>query len=172
LEYIAWFKELNKESIPLVGGKGANLGEMYNIPLPIPPGFCVTSYAYKSFLDETGLRNEINEILNGLELGDTEKIHAASKQISDLILGREVPSEIRNEIIESYEMLDISKEVVEATKGTPLDAITSASKNPPFVAIRSSATAEDLPEASFAGQQETAQRRASDFRSGRQPLAA
>src|SRR3990172_6714316 len=133
MQFIKKFKEISKKDINLAGGKGANLGEMVKISLPVPLGFVVTSKAYDFFLKKNDLIAKIQKILSGLKSEETKKIATSSKKIKDLILSRNLPSEILNEIDKAYEKL--GKNV--------------------YVAVRSSATAEDLPTASFAGQQAT-----------------
>lgn len=134
---VIWLSELDKSDIPLAGGKGANLGEMFRNEIPVPNGFVVDSRTFTNFIERTGLRNKIIEILDGLNEEDTEKLTSASKQIRELIESTEMLPEIKEEIRRAYRQL--CEEEGEKV----------------YVAIRSSATAEDLPEASFAGQQET-----------------
>jgi len=129
---ILWFKEINKNSIPEVGGKGANLGEMTKAGIPVPQGFCVTAQAYFYYLDKTGIKGKITGFLKGLNPEDNKKLNAVSKEIKKLILKTPLPKDLETEIKDSY---------------TKLGGFA--------VAVRSSATAEDLPEASFAGQQAT-----------------
>jgi pyruvate,water dikinase len=136
MSYVAWFKQLNKESIPLVGGKGANLGEMFNIGLPIPPGFVITAPTYKLFIEKTKIKTKIEKLLEGLNVENNTQLQATSKKIQKLISSTRVPKEMAKEFISSYEKMNEGKQEV-------------------FVAVRSSATAEDLPGASFAGQQAT-----------------
>lgn len=131
---IAWFEELTKDSIPLVGGKGANLGEMTQAKLPVPEGFVVTAKAYEKFLKEMKIRDEIQSILK-INVDDSAELMKASKKIRKLIEGTSVPTSIQKDITSAYNKLDDSGQAL--------------------VAVRSSATAEDLPDASFAGQQET-----------------
>ncbi len=150
---IAWFKDISKEDGALVGGKGANLGEMFNAKFPIPNGFVVTSDAYKLFLEKTGVQSMINEVLRDLNIEDNDKLQEASKRIQDLILAQEMPVEISNDIKKAYEGMNISSDLANIPKGT-IDFIQTGRDNP-FVAVRSSATAEDLPNFSFAGQQAT-----------------
>ena len=134
---IMWFEELTKSSLAEAGGKGANLGEMANAGFPIPPGFVVTSDAYFKHLDHNRIREKITSILDGLDVNDNEALNNVSKEIEDLILQGEMPPAIQREIIDAYKKLNerMGKET--------------------YVAVRSSATAEDLPTASFAGQQST-----------------
>ncbi len=151
---IAWFKELSKKDIPLVGGKGANLGEMYNVGIPVPPGFIVTAEAYKHFLEESGIADEIYFVLENLNVEDNKELQAASKKIQEIIVRAQMPKEIAEEIIENYESMNVDEEVFKKA-GKEALSIIKAGREPPFVAVRSSATAEDLPTASFAGQQAT-----------------
>ena len=137
---VLWFEELGKEDVPLVGGKCANLGEMINAGIPVPPGFAVSAYAYKRFIEETGIAQRIYDILDETitDPKDPKQYEEASKKIRALIESTPIPEYLQKEIVEAYRKLSEktgSKEV--------------------FVAVRSSATAEDLPGASFAGQQET-----------------
>ncbi|MBS7613384.1 phosphoenolpyruvate synthase, partial [Candidatus Bathyarchaeota archaeon] len=137
---VLWFEELGKEDVPLVGGKCANLGEMINAGIPVPPGFAVSAYAYKLFLEETNIAEEVYSIIKETvkDPNDPKQYEEASAKIRSLIESTSIPSSIEKAIKESYKMLNDRVGAVEA-----------------FVAVRSSATAEDLPDASFAGQQET-----------------
>ncbi|MEM2632398.1 MAG: PEP/pyruvate-binding domain-containing protein, partial [Nitrososphaerota archaeon] len=137
---ILWFEEVRKEDVPLVGGKNANLGEMINAGIPVPPGFAITAYAYKKFITETGIAEKIYEIIKEkvVDPNNPEQYEQASKEIRKLIEATPMPKEIENEIRKAYKQLSKKVGAVEVS-----------------VAVRSSATAEDLPDASFAGQQET-----------------
>ncbi len=138
---ILWFEELTKDDVPLVGGKNANLGELLRSGIPVPPGFAVTAYAYKRFIEETGIKDKIYEILREKvpsSAAKPEDYIEASKEIRRLIESTPMPKYIEEEIKKAYR--ELSKRV---------------GKEEEFVAVRSSATAEDLPGASFAGQQET-----------------
>ena len=134
--YILWFDEFGKDDIAQVGGKGANLGEMTKIGIPVPPGFVVTSQAYFYFLKENNLRPKIKAILQIVNPKHIETYQEAAEKIQKLILHSPVPSDLALQIMKAYLKLG------------------HGFKNP-LVAVRSSATAEDLPSASFAGQQET-----------------
>src|SRR3989344_1671937 len=151
MEFVLWFNEISKEDINMAGGKGANLGEMYNLKLPVPPGFVVTSDAYKYFLERNGIDKEIYRILDGLDIDNPQAIMNASEKIQRIILNTEMPDEIKSEIVENYDNLNID-EGLKNLGGSAL-SLVKAGKDPVFVAVRSSATAEDLPDASFAGQQ-------------------
>jgi len=131
-KFVAWFDELGKEDIPLAGGKGANLAEMTRAGIPVPPGFIVTSDAYFHFLNRAGLEQEMRQLLEPLDVEDSQKLKEVSDKVKKKIFASSMPEEIANEIKEAYGKLG---------RG--------------LVAVRSSATAEDLPEASFAGQQRT-----------------
>jgi len=150
---IAWFKDISKDDGVLVGGKGANLGEMFNAKFPIPKGFVVTSDAYKSFLDSSGLQPIINQVLENLDVEDSTALEKAAERIQDLILSHDMPAEIKTDIKRAYSNLNVNLDLINVPKAT-MDFI-QAGRDDPFVAVRSSATAEDLPEFSFAGQQAT-----------------
>ncbi|MBI2832253.1 MAG: phosphoenolpyruvate synthase [Chloroflexi bacterium] len=129
---IVWFNEVRKGDIGLVGGKGANLGEMTNTGIPVPPGFIVTAKAYFDFLEASNLTDKIRSLLQSLDVKDSERLQETAAKVQKLILGTPMPREIADGIKQAYR---------EMGKG--------------LVAVRSSATAEDLPDASFAGQQST-----------------
>jgi pyruvate,water dikinase len=154
-KYIYWFSELGKKDIPIAGGKGANLGEMYNVDFPVPPGFVISSKAYKDFIEETLIKEEIVKILAGLNVDDTQALHEASSKIKELILSQPMLPKIKNAIVEAYENLSVGARYAEVKLSKEAMQLIKAGREAPFVAVRSSATAEDLPTASFAGQQET-----------------
>ncbi len=133
--HVLWFEHIRKTDIPLVGGKGANLGEMYHAGIPVPNGFVVTAKAYFDFLKTTSLRKKILSEISGLDVNDSKKLQQASKNIKTAILAAKMPESLEEEIKAHYHEL--------------------SGEYDKFVAVRSSATAEDLPDASFAGQQET-----------------
>jgi len=132
MKLVAWFNEVDKDDVGLVGGKGANLGELTKAGIPVPSGFVLTSHAYFSFLDQSGLRREIQSRLSSLDVNDSGQLQRVAAEIRDLIAGSPMPSETASLIMRCYREMG----------GGP-------------VAVRSSATAEDLAEASFAGQQST-----------------
>ncbi|MBI2415009.1 phosphoenolpyruvate synthase [candidate division WWE3 bacterium] len=132
---ILWFNQVNKGDIPLVGGKGANLGEMYRHGIPVPNGFCVTAKAYFDFVKKTSLKQKIVAELSGLDVSDSKALMKASKNIKTAILAADMPDELEVLLKTNYQEL--------------------CGNSDKKVAVRSSATAEDLPDASFAGQQET-----------------
>ncbi|MFA6416276.1 MAG: phosphoenolpyruvate synthase [Candidatus Paceibacterota bacterium] len=141
-EFILWFENLGIEDVPLVGGKNAALGEMYSnlteLGLRVPNGFAITAYAYRYFLEKTGLKDGIKKALDGLDTHNLRDLQKRGKAVRDMILKTKMPPELEKVAYEAYEKLSASAGVKN------LD-----------VAVRSSATAEDLPDASFAGQQET-----------------
>ncbi|MFH1307550.1 MAG: phosphoenolpyruvate synthase [archaeon] len=152
--YVKWLSELSKDDVAKVGGKGANLAEMYNNKFPVPPAFVITSETYKSFLEKTGIDKEIYSILEKLDEEDTDELDEASKKIREIIETPEMPKDMQEEILEAYEHLDINREALQQASGDAL-AILKKGKEPVFVAVRSSATAEDSDAASFAGQQDS-----------------
>ncbi|HWG90363.1 MAG TPA: phosphoenolpyruvate synthase [Candidatus Thermoplasmatota archaeon] len=135
---VVWATSIGKGDLEIVGGKGANLGEMMSIGLPVPPAFVVTAGAFRDFLAATGLKDRIYPLLEKVDVDDNKALHAASDQVRQMILETPMPAELEKQIVEAYRSL------AKAEK-----------EDNPLVAVRSSATAEDLPEASFAGQQDT-----------------
>lgn len=141
MKYIRWFHEIGAAEVDLVGGKGANLGEVTRAGFPVPPGFCVTAPAYRELIEVTGLYPIIQNILDKTDLRDPAFVAASASQIRELITQQPIPVQMANEILDGYRDL-----------GHEMNLADPASLP---VAIRSSATAEDLPTASFAGQQDT-----------------
>jgi len=139
-KFVLWFDEIGMEDVPLVGGKSASLGEMTRrTGVPVPFGFATTAEAYRYYLRENKLDEKIGEILKEIkDPDDTGTLQSVGARIRKLVATAEMPPDLEQEIVEAYELL--SEKVGESD---------------PFVAVRSSATAEDLPDASFAGQQET-----------------
>ena len=145
MSYVAWFKDLHKDSIPVAGGKGANLGEIFNVGLPVPPGFAVTAQTYKEYLERTNIQPKIADLLKDLDVEDTDSLQRMATKIQELIISTPIPEDIAEEIKDNYELLGAdTKEAHDLIQGKDV-----------FVAVRSSATAEDLPSLSFAGQQAT-----------------
>ena len=135
--YILWFKEIKMEDLPFVGGKCASLGEMTqgldNLGVTVPNGFAITVKAYEDFLAQNGLLNDIQGMLEQIDINDVNSLSTLAKKIRTEILKAPLLPDMEKSILESYKMLG----------------------NNATVAVRSSATAEDLPDASFAGQQES-----------------
>jgi len=142
MSYLRWFKDISIKDVPLVGGKNASLGEMYSQltqkGIKVPNGFAITAEAYFDFLKEGGIYEEIKRILNTYNLRDVKELQQAGKLIRSLILKTPLPQKLQAEVLSAYQKL--SQEYGEKNVD---------------VAVRSSATAEDLPSASFAGQHET-----------------
>ena len=149
-DFIKWFSELNKSSGSIAGGKGANLAEMYNLGVPVPPGFIVTAQAYDYFIKKAGIGDKIKILLGKIDYENTAKLDEITKEIRELITEAKMPDEMEEEIIDAYETLSSEK-----TREKTADHLLEKSREKAFVAVRSSATTEDLAEASFAGQQET-----------------
>ncbi len=139
--FIKWFEELGIQDVPLVGGKNASLGEMIrNLSskgVSVPSGFAITAYAYKYTIEKAGIDQRIREILSDLNTHDVNNLAERGHKIRELIRNTPLPPELEEEIRKYYREM-------ENRYGKNVD-----------VAVRSSATAEDLPDASFAGQQET-----------------
>jgi pyruvate, water dikinase len=140
-EYVRWFEDLNAQDVPIVGGKNASLGEMTrslkNKGIHVPDGFATTAEAYRNFLEFNNLNTTLQKWLQELEKGE-KTLEETGKTIRRLILHAQFPQELRNAILHAY---------AELSKRYGVEHVD--------VAVRSSATAEDLPTASFAGQQET-----------------
>lgn len=151
---IVWFKDKAAQNINIVGGKAANLAVMTSLGMPVPSGFIVTSYAYKKFLEENNIDEEIYGILDNLDVENSEKLHEAAEKVQNIILEARMPSDIKQDIIEAYENLNIDIDVYKMASKKALDII-KAGRDISFVAVRSSATAEDIKTASFAGQMAT-----------------
>lgn len=130
MKFIKFFKELNKQDIPIAGGKGANLGEMTRANFQVPPGFVIVAQAYAQFLEP--IKQKISGLLEGLDIENTQLLDRIASDIQKIIMAQKFPEDFRKDILEAYKALG---EI--------------------YVAVRSSATAEDLPSASFAGQQST-----------------
>lgn len=151
--YVAWLSELSKKDVSIAGGKGANLGEMYNSKFPVPQAFVVTTKGFEFFMEKTGLEKEIKEILDSIDADETKKLQDAGKKIRELIISAEMPGELRQEILEAYDNFNVDLKSFSSSPDAL--AIMRSSREAVFVSVRSSATAEDLGDASFAGQQES-----------------
>ncbi len=133
---VVWLEEVGKEDISIVGGKGASLGEMLRAELPVPTGFAVTAQAFRRFIDENGINGELFSSLE-VNVDEADILREAEKKAKKIIMEAKIPVDIEKSIKAKYK--DLCKRQGEEV----------------FVAVRSSATAEDLPDASFAGQQDT-----------------
>ena len=140
-ELVLWFSEVTNKDVSLVGGKNASLGEMYQKltkqKVSIPNGFATTAYAYRYFMKESGLMDEIRSILKDLDTRDMKNLSDRGEKVRRAIMAAEFPEDFKAEITKAYRK-------IEEEYGASAD-----------MAVRSSATAEDLPDASFAGQQES-----------------
>ena len=105
LGFIKWFSEIDKNSVSVVGGKGANLGEIYNLKISVPPGFAITAKAYDYFIEKNNLKEKISNLLKGIDYEDTKQLDESTKKIRELISSGEIPKEMEEEIIEAYEHL-------------------------------------------------------------------
>lgn len=139
-DLVLWFENLRNTDVPSVGGKNASLGEMINAGMPVPPGFAITAFSYKKFIEETGISSKIYEIIKETvtNASDPKQFEIASKRIRELIESTPMPKDIETAVRTAYEEMGRRLNMKDV-----------------FVAVRSSATAEDLADASFAGQQET-----------------
>jgi pyruvate, water dikinase len=138
LPLVCWFQDCRKDSVPLVGGKCASLGELIHAGVRVPPGFALTTAGYRRFMAEAGIGAQVQALLDGIPVSDLEALEAASAQIRPMIEAHPFSEEIEDQVAECYRKLSVRC-------GMP--AVP--------VAVRSSATAEDLAGASFAGQQDT-----------------
>lgn len=138
--FVLWFDELKREDVALVGGKSSSLGEMTSSTnVPVPYGFATTAYGYRYFMQKTGLEDKIRTALDALD------------DVENSVLLRQVTASIREMICQA----PMPDELAEAIRNAYIELGKRAGEMNPFVAVRSSATAEDLPDASFAGQQDT-----------------
>lgn len=135
MQDIVWFKQVDKNDVAYVGGKGANLGELYKIGAPIPNGFIVTSQSYFEILKRSGALDRLKGILYNLDVDNPASLQSKAIECQKEIKNIDLDTKLENKLYEFYHAL--------------------SGKNDAYVAVRSSATAEDLPEASFAGQQST-----------------
>ncbi|MBS3070276.1 phosphoenolpyruvate synthase [Candidatus Micrarchaeota archaeon] len=143
MKNIYWLNELDKSSLATAGGKGSNLAEMYNSHFPVPPAFIVGAETYFDFVKKNGLEKTIAQETQGLDYEDTAAVQKASQVIKTAILNARMPNDVAADVTRAYNKLCEAKGVI------------PAAAEEIFVAVRSSATAEDLPGASFAGQQAT-----------------
>lgn len=140
--YILWFDEIGIKDVPLVGGKNASLGEMVSAlkkqKVKVPTGFAITSHAYRYVLESSGAFARLKKVLKGLDVKSPKALAAAGKKAREIVLECQLPADLQEAILKAYKKLSAHYKTKLAD-----------------VAVRSSATAEDLPDASFAGQQET-----------------
>jgi len=132
MKFIKEFKEIDKGNVSIAGGKGANLGQLLKIKIPVPPGFVVLASTFERFLEETDINVEIKAMWNRINIEDIESVEENSEIVGDLIIKAKIPKDIEKELLDSYKKLKAK-----------------------YVAVRSSATAEDSKIDSWAGQLET-----------------
>ncbi len=130
--YVKKFNEINKNHVDLAGGKGASLGEMTNAGIPVPKGYVVLSNAYEEFIDANSLRKKIDMVIASVDYNDHEQVEEASRKIRGMISNGKIPSRLKQQVVDEFFKLGAK-----------------------FVAVRSSATAEDSSEAAWAGQLES-----------------
>ena len=135
---VCWFEECTKDSVDLVGGKCSSLGELINAGVRVPPGFALTTHGFRQFMRDAGIQSAVSKLLDGLDHGDMDKLEEASRIIREMIESCPISIELEVLVAECYRKLSVRC----CVPAVP-------------VAVRSSATAEDLPGASFAGQQDT-----------------
>jgi pyruvate,water dikinase len=135
---VCWFEECTKDSVDLVGGKCSSLGELINAGVRVPPGFALTTHGFRQFMRDAGIQSAVRKLLDGLDHEDMEKLEEASRVIREMIESCPISIELEDLVAECYRKLSVRCCIPAAP-----------------VAVRSSATAEDLPGASFAGQQDT-----------------
>lgn len=151
-QFIKFFNELKKTDTKIAGGKGASLGEMSRVGIPVPPGFVILAGAFKRFLEETDLNVEIEAQLKKINYKDVNSVDQASNTIRDLIHDARMPKDLEEEVLKAYEKLANSPRSTARSKSRKLSAVD---RQPLLVAVRSSATAEDSSVASWAGELES-----------------
>lgn len=154
---LVWFEEVGRDDVSLVGGKGANLGEMITAGFPVPYGFILTSGAYFNFIAENDLLPKIKNILKGCDVENAKELENAAVGVRKIILQAKISKSLAKDVSQAYENLTARGEKMfkKTDLAHDLGKKMQSTFRPPLVAVRSSATAEDLPDASFAGQQET-----------------
>ncbi|MGF1478570.1 MAG: phosphoenolpyruvate synthase [Cyanophyceae cyanobacterium] len=155
---VLWFEQVGIEDISLVGGKNASLGEMIQQLAPrginVPTGFATTAWAYRTFIQKAGLETKLRQLLSDLDIEDVANLRSRGRQARALILNTPFPEELASAVTQAYVQL-CQRYDTEIGHSNELDSQLYESRCNIDVAVRSSATAEDLPDASFAGQQET-----------------
>ncbi|MGF1541771.1 MAG: phosphoenolpyruvate synthase [Pleurocapsa sp.] len=160
--FVLWFEQVGMSDVSLVGGKNASLGEMIQQLTPkginVPRGFATTAHAYRYFIEQAGLETQLRQLFAGLDVEDLNNLRSRGKQARGLILNTPFPTELQTAITEAYSQLcqqySVDFEQCDRFEGAEKERCQKYTYNVD-VAVRSSATAEDLPDASFAGQQET-----------------
>jgi pyruvate,water dikinase len=161
-EFVLWFEQVGMDDVPLVGGKNASLGEMIQQLAPqgvnVPTGFATTAYAFRYFMEKAGLKARLQRLLADLDVENINNLRERGRQARTLILDTPFPLELEEAIVDAYVQLSerygVEIEICETLDGAEREACLSRYSGVD-VAVRSSATAEDLPDASFAGQQDS-----------------
>ena len=136
---LLWFSEISSEDREACGNKAVSLAELYNIGIPIPQGFVITNDVYQKFLEENKIHKQIDNVLGNLNLNDSKLMQMKSDEINDIILRAEFPDNIKEEILENYENLDVNNEILKFGNKNALNLIKMG-RSLPYVAIRSSST--------------------------------
>ena len=137
--FLLWFDQLERKDVAIAGGKSSSLGELTShVDVPVPYGFATTACAYRYFFEKTGLYEKIKALIAGLDVDNSAQLREVCAKVRQAIMDEEMPQDLQDMIAQAYK--ELGEKVGQAD---------------PFVAVRSSATAEDLPDASFAGQQDT-----------------
>lgn len=142
---VVWFKDVSKQDTALVGTKGVNISEMSNAGIPVPQGFIITSDAFQRFLQSTSLSDKIYPMLQNLNCEDKSVLHSVSKSVCDFILNSRIPDNISEEILESYDSLNVDEDLFRKL-GKEAMSIIKVGREPPFVAVRSSMMSDGLPD--------------------------
>ncbi len=156
-QLVLWLDELRLEDVPIVGGKNASLGEMIQQLTPqgirVPSGFATTSFAYRYFIEKTGLDAQLREVLGGFDINDVTELRRRGRKARSLILNATFPDDLKAAILSAYHQM--CEQAGQSLCLNDESCLAGNAYTEVDVAVRSSATAEDLPDASFAGQQET-----------------
>ena len=140
-EHIRWISHIDASDIKDAGGKGAILGDMYNAKFPVPQAFIVTTDACSFFLHETGLKQQIQELLRAIDVDNTHELRKKSEEIRALIVHTEMPHTLAEAIVEAYDHFNVDLKNYKDSPGAL--AILKSAREPIFVSVRSSSTAED-----------------------------
>ncbi len=143
---VVWVSESRLKDSAIVGNKGANLGELYNLKFPVPNAFIVTAQSYEFFLNKTGIQEKINSLLSNINVEDSNELQIISQKIQELILDSQVPNIIKESIIEAYDDMNVDRAVSKALGSDVLNTFIKAGRDLPFVAVRPSIIYQDSEE--------------------------
>ena len=107
--FVKWFSQLNRDSGELAGGKGANLAEIYNLKLPVPPGFVITTDAFRYFIEETGIKEKVHEIIDRIDVDNTKELEENAKELRELMIKQDMPPKLKDQILDAYEDLGVDQ---------------------------------------------------------------